>query len=160
MQSNVKYVKNAQVAVSSSSRQQVVRSSASRRSTRKSPSFVERLESHRQVVGNSSTSRQVVDNSPCHRLVIGKSSVYTKISVVRRHKSTTLGEPTTHEPTSTVSGVYDLHVGGWVVRLDVRVDGLLDHVLPQLRLGQERPDGRLVAAFRKLVRAVQVADVF
>lgn len=49
--------------------------------------------------------------------------------------------------------------GGRVVRLDVRVDRLLDEALEQLRLGEQRPDGRLVALFGELVRAVQVPDV-
>jgi len=61
--------------------------------------------------------------------------------------------------TALVGGLHHLHVGGGVVGLDVGVDGLLDQALLELCLGQLAPHGRLVAALRKLVGAVQVADV-
>ena len=48
----------------------------------------------------------------------------------------------------------NVHIVGGVVGLDEGVDGLLHHVLLQLRLSQLRPHCRLIAPLRKLIGSV------
>lgn len=59
----------------------------------------------------------------------------------------------------TVGSADDVHVDGRFARLDERVNRLLDEVLSQLCLSKERPHGRLIAPFGKLVSAVKIFDV-
>ena len=61
--------------------------------------------------------------------------------------------------TGIVGSLDDLSVGGGIVGLDVRIDGLLDHGRLQLSLGQLAPNGRLVATLGKFIGTVQVTHV-
>lgn len=61
--------------------------------------------------------------------------------------------------TSIVGSLDDFGVSGWVISLDVRVNGLLYHRSFQLSLGQLTPDSRLVAALGEFIGTVQVTNV-
>ena len=61
--------------------------------------------------------------------------------------------------TSIVGSLDDLSVGGRIISLDVRVDGLLHHGGFQLSLGQLAPHGWLVATLGKFISTVQVTNM-
>ena len=69
--------------------------------------------------------------------------------------------PTAHDPylTSIVGSLDDFSVGGRIISLDVRVDGLLHHRGLELGLGQLTPDSWLVATLGKLIGTVQVTNM-
>ena len=79
--------------------------------------------------------------------------------MIQSHHYTACMSTSTWHLTSTVCCLNDLGVGGRIVCLDVRVDGLLHHGSLELGLGQLAPDSRLVATLGKLVGTVQVTNM-
>lgn len=61
--------------------------------------------------------------------------------------------------TTPVSSLNHLHVCRRIISFDVRVNGLFNQILLQLSFSQLAPHSRLIAAFCKLIRPVQVPNM-
>lgn len=63
-------------------------------------------------------------------------------------------------PTTSIGSLNDFHVGWRIICFDVRINGFFDHPLLQLGFRKLTPDSRFIAAFSKLICAIQVSNMF
>lgn len=61
--------------------------------------------------------------------------------------------------TTVIGSLDNFSVGGWIISLDVGINGFLHHGVLQLGLCQETPHCWLVAALSILISTVQVLHV-